>query len=696
MNKTINIKIAIIFGLLLVISGCTPVGKDPTQNAHADHESLNETSNFLLLKDKVPDTAGASSSKKSVAEYIDGSGNFINIRKSSLKSYLKKEDGSIDLNFLESDVRMVMDAVLREMLEKEYILDPRVRGKITLQSNRSLNELDVLIALEEALRLINTAMIPQDGIYHIIPLKDAPRRIASLRRPSPVSKNLPGFGVEAISLEYITPTEMQKILQPFAPQGSILKVDNSRNLLILAGTATELSMLQELIHTFDVDWVKGMSFAMFPLESVDAKTIKTELLTIFDDANTPIKGMVKIIPMSRLNSLLVMSHSKEYLRKVERWIKRLDKAGQSGGRKIYVYSIQNGKAESVASSLNQIYGNEVGAGSSSSTTSQKASGRRAFSANSRNSQNKLKIVPNIEDNSLLILATPEEYGVISNALKQVDKPPRQVLIEATLAEVSLNNDLKYGVNWFFESGSSDVTFSGNKSGAISSVFPGFSVVHSATSGAKAALNALSSVTDVNVISSPKIMVLNNHTGMIQIGDQVPVIVRSSQGTGGENAPVVNNVEFRDTGVILNITPQINAGGLIVLEIEQEVSEVAETKSSGIDSPTIQQRKIKTTVAIQNGETIALGGLIRETSTNSKSGIPILKDIPLLGNLFSTTSKVKRRTELIILITPRIVNNVHEMRETLDDMKQEFKFLKKFPTSILKFPETSGKPETTSK
>jgi general secretion pathway protein D len=278
----------------------------------------------------------------------------------------------------------------------------------------------------------------------------------------------------------------------------------------------------------------------------------------------------------------------------------------------------------------------------------------------------------------------------------MDKPPRQVLIEATLAEVALNNDLKYGVNWFFESGSSDVIFSGNKSRAISPVFPGFSVVHSAASGAKAALNALSSVTDVNVISSPKVMVLNNHTGMIQVGDQVPVVVRSSQGTGSENAPVVNNVEFRDTGVILNITPHINAGGLIVLEIEQEVSEVAETKSSGIDSPTIQQRKIKTTVAIQNGETIALGGLIRETSTNSKSGIPILKDIPLLGNVFSTTSKVKRRTELIILITPRIVNNVHEMRGTLDDMKQEFKFLKKFPTSILKLPETSGKLGTRGK
>ncbi len=182
------------------------------------------------------------------------------------------------------------------------------------------------------------------------------------------------------------------------------------------------------------------------------------------------------------------------------------------------------------------------------------------------------------------------------------------------------------------------------------------------------------------------MVLNNHTGELQVGDQVPVIVRSAQSIGADNAPVINSVEFRDTGVILNITPHINSNGSIILEIDQEVSEVAETNSSGIDSPTIQQRKIKSTVSVRDGETIALGGLIRETQSYTKSGIPLVKDIPLIGVAFSTTSNVTRRTELIILLTPRVINDAQEMRANMQNLKEGFENLTPFPRSFLSVNE----------
>lgn len=666
--------LCLLSGLTLTVS-CSSL---PDELSHAGQTSILATLPKASDQHAVAKTEQSQIQRTNV-EYIDGHGRFLaSERESSLPKISKDTEGDIDLNFLGTDVRLVIDAVLKEMLDKQYILESGVKGDITLQSNRSLSEVDVLVALEEALRLIKVAMVVSNGVYHIMPTEQAPRKIASIRRPVPASINRPGFGVQAVSLSYTSPSEMVKVLEPFAAQGSILSVDNSRNLLILAGTAKELATLQELVYTFDVDWMKGMSFALFTLDNVDVKTIQLELAKIFNDASTPIKDLIKFVPISRLNSLLAISHNREYLQKVEAWVHRLDMGGQTSGRKIYIYAVQNGKAEAMGEALNQLFGHtDIAAGQQGTAVTSQAS----YNSNRAGTNNKdilqtgqLKIVPNNEDNSLLMLATPEEYGVIAAALKQMDNPARQVLIEATLAEVTLNDELKYGINWFLESGSNEFTFSTASNGGVASSFPGFSYFNSGSGSNVAVLNALDSITDVNVVSSPKLMVMNNQTASLQVGDEVPVAVQSAQGTLGDSSPLVNTIEFRDTGVILEITPHINEGGLIVLEVSQEVSEVSETKSSGIDSPTIQQRKINSTIAVQNGETVALGGLIRETSTDARTGIPLLMKIPLLGNAFSSTSIVTRRTELLVLITPRVINNTYESSLALESLKSEFKRL----------------------
>ncbi|MDB9999127.1 type II secretion system secretin GspD [Porticoccaceae bacterium] len=671
-NVTAIKKLSAILCLALITSCSTLPKESQALDQVSDKKSPRVNSNEL-----ADATISNANTQGINVEYIDGHGRFLaSERESSLPKISKNTEGNIDLNFLATDVRLVINAVLKEMLDKQYILEAGVKGDITLQSNRSLNETDVLMALEESLRLIKVAMVVSDGVYHIMPIAQAPRRIASIRRPVPASVNLPGFGVQAVSLSYTSPSEMVKVLEPFAAQGSILSVDNSRNLLILAGTAKELATLQELVYTFDVDWMKGMSFALFTLDNVDVKTMQLELAKIFNDASTPIKDLIKFVPISRLNALLAISHNREYLQQVEKWVHRLDMGGQTSGRKIYIYDVQNGKADAMGEALNQLFGS---AGSATEPSNVEAQGSYNSSRSQNNTQDilqagKLKIVPNNEDNSLLMLATPEEYGVIAAALKQMDNPARQVLIEATLAEVTLNDELKYGINWFLESGTNEFTFSGASSGAVASSFPGFSYFNAGSGSNVAVLNALDSVTDVNVVSSPKLMVMNNQTASLQVGDEVPVAVQSAQGTVGDSSPLVNTIEFRNTGVILEITPHINEGGLIVLEVSQEVSEVSETKSSGIDSPTIQQRKINSTIAVQNGETVALGGLIRETTTDARSGIPLLMSIPVLGGAFRSTSKVTRRTELLVLITPRVINNAYESNLALQSLKSEFKRL----------------------
>jgi general secretion pathway protein D len=403
---------------------------------------------------------------------------------------------------------------------------------------------------------------------------------------------------------------------------------------------------------------------------------------------------VRLVPISRLNSLLVVTPQSKYLQDVQGWIERLDLGGTSPGRRIYVYDVQNGKAGDLASSLNRILSladegesttvgpvGTAGGGSATAAVSPVAATRMPRTQSEPNNgasaldSGALKIVPNEENNSLLILATPSEFGVIESALERLDVLPRQVLIEASLAEVTLTDEMRYGVQWSYLGGDGPITLSESGNGGISQRFPGFSYLFTGREDIRAVLNAIESITNVNVISSPKLLVLNNREAQLQIGDQVPVAVQSAISTGSPGAPIVNSVEFRDTGVILRVTPRVNKSGLVIMDIAQEISDVVPTTSSGIDSPTIQQRKITSSVAVHSGETIALGGLIRDRKSKSRSGVPFLAKIPGLGALFRSTDDTKGRTELIILITPRVIRDGNELDGVMDDLREEFKKLR---------------------
>jgi general secretion pathway protein D len=297
-------------------------------------------------------------------------------------------------------------------------------------------------------------------------------------------------------------------------------------------------------------------------------------------------------------------------------------------------------------------------------------------------EDSVRIVADARNNALVVHATPAEYQAIEAALQKLDIVPLQVLIEATIAEVSLNDTLRYGVEWFFNSGDHTFVFSPASAGAIAPVFPGFNYLFS-TDDIKVVINALTQVTDVKVISSPQLMVLDNEAARLQVGDQVPITTRTSQSVDDPSAPLVAEIEYRDTGVILDIIPRVNASGLVVLDIIQEVSDVVATDPavSAVTTPTIQQRRIASTVAISSGETVALGGLIRDNNSNAVTGIPVLSEIPILGNLFKTTSDTVRRTELLVLLTPRVVRDRLDARTVTDDLRRRVRALKALPAKI---------------
>ncbi|MBV1703803.1 MAG: type II secretion system protein GspD, partial [Hyphomicrobiales bacterium] len=287
------------------------------------------------------------------------------------------------------------------------------------------------------------------------------------------------------------------------------------------------------------------------------------------------------------------------------------------------------------------------------------------------------------NNAIIVYSTATEFRRVEQALRKLDVAPKQVLIEATIAEVSLNDQLKFGVRWFLQNnqGTHSATFSEDAAGAVSSVFPGFSYALK-FANAQATLNALSAVTKVSVISSPSLMVIDNKTARLQVGDQVPIVTQSAVSTGVVGAPIVNSVTYKDTGVILSITPRINDNGRVLLDIDQEVSDVATTTTSGIDSPTIQQRRIKTSVLLSDSQALTLGGLIKSSTNRTSNKVPILGDIPILGNAFKSKNDVRGKTELIIVITPHIIRNPADARAATAEYRNQMR---------MRFPRVAFRP-----
>ena len=654
------------------------------------------------------------------------------------------EGGGITLNFVNADIREVIDAILGDMLRQAYVIDPRVQGTVTVRTSRPLKTEDILPVLEDVLTMNGAALVKSGEAYRIVPLDQA----TSFRIQ-------PGFGVHIIPLKYAAAEAVRGAVEPFVPPGRTLRTDVARNLLIFTGTGAEAHDLEELIQVFDVDWMAGMSFAIFPLQSTEAKKVVEELNQVFgQNFDSPLSDIVQFVPIERQNSILVITPQAAYLDKAAAWIERLDRGEGNVDQRIYVYLVQNGRAKDIAAVLAEVFGATTGGAgglgpegvapglapmemtgyprsgtpelksgtqrelrSGSETQGELRSGTQAAPAPAEpartadvaapgenvaaepavasaaesvvgpgagegisvGAEEGIRIVADERNNALVIRATPVQFRMIEAALKQLDLVPLQVLIEATIAEVTLNDQLKYGLQWFFVNG--DFTLSFSDAALIpAAVVPGFNFL-ATPSDARIVLSALSSITDVRVISSPQLMVLDNESARLQVGDQVPIATQSAVSVTDPEAPIVNSIEYRDTGVILDIIPHVNASGLVVIDIIQEVSSVIETKTSGIDSPTIQQRQIESSVAVQSGETIALGGLIRDANSNDVSGIPLLSEIPILGNLFKTTDNKAQRTELLILLTPRVVRDSQDARDVTDELRGRFPALKPLELSI---------------
>lgn len=282
-------------------------------------------------------------------------------------------------------------------------------------------------------------------------------------------------------------------------------------------------------------------------------------------------------------------------------------------------------------------------------------------------------------NVILIRALQPDYARIMNLLEKLDNIPRQVLIETLVAEVKLTNDLSYGIDWFIENKAASILGNDGVQSIVSDhvkigdTAPGgllykFLSPAGTVNNVKLFINALASTSDFTVLASPHVLVLNNESATVNVGDEVPIVTGETVRDSTTTDSFDRTIQYKDTGIILTVTPQINYNGMITMELEQEISTAVETVVSGINSPTINKRKITTKLAVKNGQSILIGGLIRKDENKTNSGVPYLKDVPILGKFFSYTSENLTKSELLIMITPYVI----ETEDALDVYIRNFK------------------------
>jgi general secretion pathway protein D len=594
---------------------------------------------------------------------------------------------SFTFAFRDADIAQVAEEILGNALGVPYTVDPGVTGKVSFRIDRRLTRAQLLEAFETALAANDVALLRQGDSLVLAP-RDKARSSASLRDPSAISGGRRGgYDVVAVPLSFSTPTEVAKAVEAMTGSKAVLYSNDKLGLIVLGGSGSEVQSLLETIKVLDRNVFEGARIRWFDLRQAAAGAVASDLAKVLSTAG--VQG-VSVSPLNRLNGLIVSARTETAMNEVAGWITRLDTPSRDLSTQLYVYRPRSASAASLARTLSQVLstGGDTGGGRQSGRDSSQADTASAGGGAARSSggegdteslsdqklEDGVRIGVDRDSNTLIIRAPAARWMALQQTLAEIDRPPAQVMIEASIIEVSLTNDFRFGVDWSAVSDSGKLT--GNSvytdNGVIGPKFPGFSITYLG-GDIDAAINALGSRTTIDVVSAPKLITLDNHRARLQIGDQVPIVTQTATDTTTSSPAIVNTVEYRDTGVILEVTPRISGDDKVVVDIAQEVSGVSKTVTSGIDSPTIQQRKLSSTLVLQDGAVVALGGLISHRSSDSDSGVPGLKDVKLLGNLFKSKSKEGARTELVVLLTVRIMRDPAASslmtRDLLADMQE---------------------------
>ena len=590
--------------------------------------------------------------------------------------------GKVHLNYVDIDIKQATRSILNDILKKGFVIDQSLAGNVNIKTIGPVSKRKALSLLEDVLNQHDAHIVQEGSLYKVS--RKGRHKLESITTGSVKSESLSGTRV--VRLNHITSTEMAAILEPYAGDG-ILSIDKDRNALVLSGSSSEFRSWLETIRTFDVDWLAGKSVGVFKIDSIGAAKMIEGLRAIMKNENTEASAATFTV-IEANNSVLAIAKTPEILRSIKLWVTRLEEAN-GGAVKLYTYNMKFAQATSAAPILADLFdikvsspGEEVSANPvvAEANGEGRASAAQAEFGSSPEEgvgvgKSGARIVANQSSNSLLIFANKEKYESILAALRTIDVPEKQVLVEAVIVEVTLTEELRHGVQFAIRDIGNigfDATLTNSPADlSIAPQVPGFSL--SIDTPIQAIIDALDSVTNVNVVSSPNLMVLNNKTATLSVGNQIPIATQTRSDALEDQNVLVNTVEFRDTGVIFDVTPRINSNQTVLLDIVQEISSVG--PSGATLTPTISQRKFSSSISVNNGETVVLGGLFSNSKSKSKTGVPGLSKIPGVGNLFGSTNNSNVKTELLVLISPKIIKNSNDARAVAEELSSRIEQLR---------------------
>lgn len=582
--------------------------------------------------------------------------------------------------FVDADIAAVAEEVLGRQLRLKFIVSPDVRGTMTFQLSGAATDSQLMAAFESALAF-NGAVLVREGDQVAIVPRDKARGSAPPVRVADAAQAAwrPGYTILAVPLRYAAAGEIAKLIEGVYGEGLVAHADDRLGLIVLSGTSRDLQAVAGLIGTFDRDQFQNANLVVVPLKASEPDVVAAEADRVL---RAQAQSGVTLIPVSRLRSVVVVARSPQLRDLALRLIGELDRQNPDGASQLHIYRPLYSSAQDLSDVVGQLFGINAQQGQSGQTqpvmsaaSAPAASGQDGGAgqaslppaAASGAAGPDLRIAVDKRTDTLLVWAPPTRWAELSDLLQKIDLPPDQVLIEATVLEVTLTDEFRFGVDFsYIDSNGTNYLNTGSKTGTVAPTVPGFSVTY-INGDLRAAISTIAAKANTRVVSAPKLVVLEGQTANLQVGDQVPVSTGSSQSASGAGSPIIINTEYRSTGIILKVTPRVRGDGRVDLELSQEVSSVSRNTSSGIDSPTIQTRKFDSRLMVDDGRVIALGGLISETTGGSRSGIPGLSDIPYIGAIFGNQSRDVRRTELIILVKPTVLKATESRTLAVDEI-----------------------------
>jgi general secretion pathway protein D len=600
------------------------------------------------------------------------------------------------LNFDDADIREVI-RVVAENLNLNYVIDPRVSGVVSIRTTRPIPENELLAVLRKLLNINGLDIIPE-GYHYYIHATPNPG-VRQVYPPGQIKglQSSPHMIMQVVPLLYLSSSQALNLISPYLSEQGLTFELREQNMIIISDYESMVTEIIQILSHIDVSPLANFAMRLVRIENAPLFDLHDELRELLGAMRISNReqgsDIIDVVPLERVNSLLLISRSESLLDNVGNWIEALDVIPVNGRDSIFLYNVRNSVASELADLVNTLLAEqEPGGVRPRQLTPAPAQGaqrapaqvarpavtsERPPAAGLQLTEGSLLIADDTR-NIILIRGLPSDYRRLMKILERLDTLPRQVLIEVVVAEVTLSDRFEFGVEWAIKNKDLSINSTEYEQRLRSANFTNldprgltgltYSILRSADD-VRGLLNALASDTDVSILSSPQILVLNNEAASINVGDQVPIVTSEVVPTGTEGTTLTRSIQYRDTGVILNVIPRINYDGIIILEIDQQVSNAIAGISAqlGLNSPVITTRQLRTKLAVKDGQSIMMGGMIRKDTNSVETGVPLLKNIPVLGWLFKSQTETTTRTELLVMITPHVI----ESRNVLDQYFRSF-------------------------